>query len=662
MTITTEDAKTFTAKKTEKSKVNFAESQLFTVFSQGERSPEGGAGFPEYGPKQGTKLDLSTSDLNDSLDAVHERGRLSNIREDSREYEDRSERKESLTDSGVDPSVLENGLYSRPFLISNNNSGPIECLEVPPTVNMQKKRQTPKQEVHASKNTTLLRHSTEKTFDNSNNVIQKIESILNRRQKKNEKLQLSITQSPKLKRMVDGSVTKKHAGMQAAKESCKDTSEFEVNATLKQPDANSGSKTKLQKLKDEKRSGSATILYLNTSIYGGLPKETVQTLDGGESNKDTEISFDIQAKLSRSTKRLRLSPKLGPLQQLVKPHLKDFKPKPESVALSTYGSVKFEAGSARKSPVSSLGTRLGLDGQSYSLSQSKADIDQTQNRSLATAGKKSHKESTHSKLNSSTFTKNDRSVNQTIKPFSGSPLGETSRTSLASTRLKPKKINELREETQVIISRLMGKKKPIPSPIVESKAEPMKNSLYLDALSMPEMDKEASTSLFSVNFMKAAAPKPSKDSSLNLNRDILYNKKHQNNLYKQINKSTDPDSFCDDVRPSGMRAPSLNPSFTNVKHIYSSSFKSPKSNLVNPPMKASSKAKLNLLNSNFTTPQNKMSFTSSAVDNTGSNTVKEAPGILKKVRESPFLLAKVTPKKTAKLLNAVDLSRLKTSS
>lgn len=194
MTITTDDAKTYTSKKVEKSKRNVAERKQYKLFSE---DPDFQFQFDGYGfdaDRKDPKVASSVS-ISDLGEHEYESDILAKIKEDSREYEMISERKQSCLDSGIDSNMLENGIYSRPFIISSNESLFEKPLAYRPTkLEKTKKR---RQEISASAISSMRERSTEEVLENSNKVVQKIENILNKReQMKNEKARNNIEKSP----------------------------------------------------------------------------------------------------------------------------------------------------------------------------------------------------------------------------------------------------------------------------------------------------------------------------------------------------------------------------------------------------------------------------------------------------------------------------------
>ena len=654
MTITTEDSKTYTSKKLEKSKKNIDESQQFTVFSN---SHFPGNFYSTYGGKPEKKLDSSNSNEDESSVEEHEQGRLSNIKEDSREYEERSDRKPSLADSGIDPSVLENGIYSRPFLVSRTNSGMVDYLKPTNAVNMQKKPEDMKPELSASRGSSVPHHSTDKLFENSNSVIQKIENILNKRQaKKTEKALQKITQSPQIKQFTDVIFQSQEGpvdhgpfpSQQKAATSIHDLVELSPRRNV-------------QHLGSEKRSGSATTLCFNNSIYKSSPKQTEKVVGVKRTTQKRDDSFDVnRLSLASAFKKPGVHPKVSSPKS--SPY-KGKRVKRASNLSSTQHSHQTDqpkggtASHQKLLTAHSLVHNLNLSGKNFSFSKVKGEKDlSTISKSGKHIPQKLTKPSSirNSKVSSLQGSKIDKLLSQATKGLGDSSFVETSRTSYTSNKLKPKRIEELREETQLIISRLMNKKKPVTTINLDKEEQSCPERTHCDIISLPELDKEMSTCLFSNNLMKMGEIKAKAEASVNLDHDNLYSK---SNIHKSPQTSSS-NVMGGRSRHSSVKMKSAVHRQSDLKQIIASPLPKPKFDLLSPSPRIISAKHLALSSVERGATNARLSNTSTALD--GPSKLKEVAGLLKKVRESPSLLMKAPLKKApaSKFPQSMDEARL----
>lgn len=623
MTITTEDSKTYTAKKTEKSKTNVAETQQFTIFSNPNFNFKDSE--PEFFQKREPKLDTSVSELNDSKENEDKEG-LSNIKEDSREYEGRSERKASLVDSGIDPSVVENCIYSRPYVLSQGHSEVIEHLDISQPLNMPKKSEKNKSHLNANRGSSLPKKSPEQFLETSNTVIQKIENILNRRQQKNEKLLQKISQPPKLKYTPE--LTKPRESVKGA------------TISLSQVDQEQSKVKPPNKISAQKRSGSATILSLNGSLYGGLPKEGIQTFEAEKKDKKHK------APDSTSYTKSRLSINLSKLSM-------------KSSVTGASPNVGKEKKPNRNQPTYSINSKTSMTDPfcdtlfkrkpATMTSLSKVNIEDEKNvsNSVIKGCEKTfsrRKELKTSKRNTARTSKHSDSamnkidISSLVSPISRlteALVSETPRT--VGSKLKPKRLVELKEETQLIISRLMNKKKGTMLTAGDKESISVKASSFADDIKVPEFEKEMSTSLFSANLLMMSNP-PRRENSSGYGRNTPHS---MASLSKTMIKSKDLEGKKQETQIDKTKNCNPNSVFSFPKY-FGSPLKSTREELLSPLSKLKSKPRSTVNGVGFSTPQSKIAMPRCLFE-VSTNNLKKTSEPLRKIIESPSLSKKNNP-------------------
>lgn len=493
MTITTGDAKTYTSKKFEKSKRNFEESQQFRVFTH-EDSYKEKAKQTNHNSNCGKKLDSSQS-ISDQDD--YDGNALANIKEDSRENEAPSERKESLMSSGVESNIIDSGLYSKPFALSNDDSN-METMAVSSQLKLYKK---PSEftKIHLSKQkaATTDELSPNEVLDNCGSVVQKIENLLNKRlQRKNK------TKYPKSLHKI-GQLSSSHDFREKK-------SEVKSGAELTSEKKKSFRSSKLAFVdqsftKDRpkrSRSSSASNINANNRLFQPSASHIDSFSKTLNSKRKQSISSAHQ-KIENSPRHWNaMTPKAN--DHVWKKFIKGMD------LISKSSISKKSANDTRKSkgPSSSvLNTIQKQDLQTNSregskLNLSERNISATKRPDLTLTQQQADKRP-KTLLN---ITPTCGQIQSSI-PVLSETLGSSRSRYCASGIIKPKRISELKEETQKIINKLTSKKNK-KSNQGSDECQSFDTNKFEEVSLMEGDNKDMSNSLFSANIMmlKKTAP------------------------------------------------------------------------------------------------------------------------------------------------------------
>ena len=239
-------------------------------------------------------------------------------------------------------------------------------------------------------------------------------------------------------------------------------------------------------------------------------------------------------------------------------------------------------------------------------------------------------------------------MGQSTKYLNDSLNEKTSRTSPRAANIKPKKIDELKEETQLILSKFINKKKAMPSRILDSENN-IQHYKESDVVSLLDMDNEMSTSLFSSTLMKTA--KQGKlDNSVNLGNEMLYNKKTST---KGVEKAKDKNSNRSKTDKTDFERHTYgSPNLTLKSYLYSSPYRAPKRDIINHQNKNVIKNSNNKRVPESSSYQDNFSSASFIVKGKNSPAKEVSNILLKKTRESPKLLMTSPAKKLTPYQNS----------